>query len=297
MNLNESIYFNLMRIKDFSELYDNLKNIKHVVLDMDGTIYNGSTLFPFTIAFLDGLENIGIGYSFLTNNPSKSINDYLAHLSKMGIPTTREKIYTSAQATIDFIKINYPEMKRLFILGTPSMIKEFENAGFISTLDNPEDKPDGVVVGFDMSLTYARLCRATWWIQNGLPYIATNPDKVCPTDQPITLIDCGSICSCIEKATDRGPDIVIGKPDAKMLDGILERYSLKPSEVAMIGDRIYTDIQLAKNANALGVLVLTGETTTEDVKLVDSLPDIIVEDLSVFGKLIQNTRNSISIRT
>ncbi len=297
MNLNESIYFNLMRIKDFSELYDNLKNIKHVVLDMDGTIYNGSTLFPFTIAFLDGLENIGIGYSFLTNNPSKSINDYLAHLSKMGIPTTREKIYTSAQATIDFIKINYPEMKRLFILGTPSMIKEFENAGFISTLDNSEDKPDGVVVGFDMTLTYARLCRATWWIQNGLPYIATNPDKVCPTDQPITLIDCGSICSCIEKATDRRPDIVIGKPDAKMLDGILERYSLKPSEVAMIGDRIYTDIQLAKNANALGVLVLTGETTTEDVKLVDSLPDIIVEDLSVFGKLIQNTRNSISIRT
>lgn len=292
MKLNENIYFDLMSIKDFPELYDKLKNIKHVALDMDGTIYKGNTLFPFTISFLKGLKEMGIGYSFLTNNPSKSTDDYLAHLDKMGISATREEMYTSAQATIDYIKINYPEMKRLFILGTPSMIKEFEQAGFISTSDSAEDKPDGVVVGFDMSLVYARLCRATWWIENGLPYIATNPDKVCPTDLPVTLVDCGSICSCIEKATNRKPDIVIGKPDARMLDGILQRYSLKPSEIAMIGDRIYTDIQLAKNANTLGVLVLTGEATTEDVKTAGSFPDIVVLDLSIFRKLVQNARET-----
>lgn len=292
MKLNENIYFDLMSIKDFPELYYKLKDIKHVALDMDGTIYKGNTLFPFTISFLKGLKEMGIGYSFLTNNPSKSTDDYLAHLDKMGISATREEMYTSAQATIDYIKINYPEMKRLFILGTPSMIKEFEQAGFISTSDSAEDKPDGVVVGFDMSLVYARLCRATWWIENGLPYIATNPDKVCPTDLPVTLVDCGSICSCIEKATNRKPDIVIGKPDARMLDGILQRYSLKPSEIAMIGDRIYTDIQLAKNANTLGVLVLTGEATTEDVKTAGSFPDIVVLDLSIFGKLVQNARET-----
>jgi len=285
-------YFDLMAIKDWPELNEKLQKIRHVALDMDGTIYKGDTLFPFTVSFLNNMEEMGIRYSFLTNNPSKSTNDYLMHLRKIGITATREDIYTSAQATIDYIKTNYPAMKRLFILGTPSMIKEFEMAGFVSTADDHKDKPDGVVVGFDMSLVYARLCRATWWIGNGLPYIATNPDMVCPTDQPVILVDCGSICSCIEKATGRNPDVVIGKPDSRMLDGILQRYRLQSYEVAMIGDRIYTDIQLAKKANTLGVLVLTGEATLNDVKNNNFYPDMIVKDLSVFGKLMQDARKN-----
>jgi HAD superfamily hydrolase (TIGR01450 family) len=268
------------------EIKERLKGIKHVALDMDGTIYNGSTLFPYTVAFLESLKAAGIGYSFLTNNPSKSTVDYLKHLAKMGIPAQAEEMYTSALATIDYLKSNHPTAKRLFILGTPSMIAEFEANGFISTADDPNDIPDAVIVGFDSSLVYSRLCRAAWWVSQRLLYIATNPDWVCPTDQPVILVDCGSICACLEGATKRLPDVVIGKPDPRMLDGILHRYNLKSTEIAMVGDRLYTDVKMAVNANALGVLVLSGEASIEDTLTTDVKADVIADDVAKFGALL-----------
>ncbi len=268
------------------ELIERLKKIKHVALDMDGTIYNGSTLFPYTIGFLESLKTAGIGYSFLTNNPSKNRQDYLKHLAKMGIPAQSDEMYTSALATIDYLKNNHPAAKRLFILGTPSMIAEFEDNGFVSTGDDANDVPDAVIVGFDTSLVYARLCRATWWVSQNLPYIATNPDWVCPTDQPVILVDCGAICACIEGATRRLPDIVVGKPDPRMLDGILHRYNLKPAEIAMVGDRLYTDVKMAVNANALGVLVLSGEATIADTLNSDVIADVIADNVASFGALL-----------
>lgn len=269
---------------------EQLKNIKHFALDMDGTIYNGGTLFPFTNTFLNYLKENNINYSFLTNNPSKSTSDYLKHLEKMGIEATEEEMYTSAVATINYIKKNHPNFKRLFILGTPSMIKEFEAAGFISTDDNAEDRPDALVVGFDTSLVYSRLCRAAYWASQQLPYLATNPDWVCPTDQPNILVDCGSICTCIEAATKRKPDVVIGKPDPQMLDGIIYKYKLKPNEIAMVGDRIYTDVQMAINAGALGILVLSGEATNADVAASEVKPPIVAKDLAEIQQLLTECR-------
>ncbi|SFH45752.1 HAD-IIA family hydrolase [Pedobacter insulae] len=274
------------------QLNEKLKRIKHVALDMDGTIYNGSTLFPYTIEFLAGLRKAGIGYSFLTNNPSKNTHDYLSHLAKMGIKANIEEMYTSALGTIDYLKNNYPEVKRLFILGTPSMIAEFEENGFISTADDADDIPDAVVVSFDTSLTYARLCRAAWWISRQLVYIATNPDWVCPTDQAVILVDCGAICACLEGATKRQPDVVVGKPDPRMLDGILQRYGLRSDEIAMVGDRLYTDVKMAVNANALGVLVLSGEATITDTIHAAVKADIIADNVATFGALLLAAKNS-----
>ena len=183
-----------------AELMERLCRIRHVALDMDGTIYMGMSLFPYTQAFLHGLKEQGIGYSFLTNNPSKSIADYLHKLDTLGIRASRDEMYTTALATIDYIKTHHPAAKRLFLLGTPSMISEFEAAGFESCADSADDVPDVIVAAFDMTLRYERLCRAAWWIKQGVPYIATNPDRVCPTDQPTVLVDCGSICACLEHA-------------------------------------------------------------------------------------------------
>jgi HAD superfamily hydrolase (TIGR01450 family) len=274
------------------DLKARLKKIKHVALDMDGTIYNGSTLFPYTPDFLDSLKQAGIGYSFLTNNPSKSTSDYLKHLEKMGIPAVREEMYTSALATIDYLKAHHPLVKRVFILGTPSMVAEFEANGFISTTDDANDVPDGLIVGFDTTLAYPRLCRAAWWASQQLPYIATNPDWVCPTDQQVILVDCGSICACIEGATKRLPDLVIGKPDPRMLDGILHRYQLQPSEIAMVGDRLYTDVKMAINAKAFGVLVLSGEATLDDVASSDVKADVIADNVAKFGALLISVQKS-----
>lgn len=270
--------------KDSDELLERLRAIKHIALDMDGTIYNGKTLFHFTIPFLKSVRELGLTYSFLTNNPSKSIPDYLSHLAKMGITADRSEMYTSAQATIDYIRLNYPTCKKLFLLGTTSMIHEFESAGFISVSETEE--PDIVVVGFDKTLIYSRLCKASWWVVQGKPYIATNPDRVCPTDEESVWVDCGAICAAIEYATLRKPDIVLGKPDQNMLTGILDQRGLQPHEIAMVGDRVYTDIAMAHRAGALGVLVLSGETTLEVGESVSPRPEIIADDLKEFGEML-----------
>jgi NagD protein len=279
------------------ELKEKLSKIRHLALDMDGTIYMGSTLFPFTTKFLADMSQAGIGYSFLTNNPSRSVADYLKKLAGLGIEADESNMYTTSLAAIDYIKAHYPQARRLFLLGTPSMISQFEKAGFESCADDPDDVPDVLVVAFDMTLEYSRLCRAAWWASQNIPYIATNPDRVCPTDQRNVLVDCGSMCKCIEHATGRRPDITLGKPDPNMLKGILDRHGLKPEEVAMVCDRIYTDTAMAHNAGAFGVLVLSGETTIEvaDAVAEDARtnpapeffpPDLICRDIKELGELL-----------
>lgn len=283
--------FNKFRsIYDSEALRERLSHIRHVALDMDGTIYMGQSLFPYTRPFLQRLREMGITYSFLTNNPSTSIADYLHKLAGMGIEATKEEMYTTALATIDYIRTRYPDARRLFILGTPSMTEEFVRAGFEPTANSAEDRPDAVVVAFDKTLEYDRLCRAAYWVQQGLPYVATNPDRVCPTDQPTVLVDCGSICKCIEHATGRQPDIVLGKPDPTMLAGVQTRYGVSADEVAMVGDRIYTDIEMAFNAGAFGVLVLSGETTLDVADKAPRQPDLIAENISVLGELLALSR-------
>lgn len=283
------------------ELIARLSRIRHVSLDMDGTIYLGSRLFPFTMDFLRGLDALGIGHSFLTNNPTKSVADYIAKLAGMGIPADEGNMYTTSLAAIDYIHANLPEARRLFLLGTPSMAGQFERVGFESCADDPSDVPDALVVAFDPTLTYSRLCRAAWWASQGIPYVATNPDRVCPTDQPTVLVDCGSLQKCIEYATGRRPDIVLGKPDPTMLLEICAKHSLQPDEMAMVGDRIYTDTAMAHNAGAVGVLVLSGETTLQTALDVarDAQdnpapeffpPDVIVRDIAELGELLSLSR-------
>lgn len=272
------------------ELMKACRKIRHVALDMDGTIYLGSKLFPFTKPFLASLEEMDIGYSFLTNNPTRSLDDYVAKLRRMGIEADRSMIYTTAVATIDYLKLHFPSARRLFVLGTPSMIREFESAGYEMTADSPDDRPDVLVVAFDTTLSYERLCRAAWWASQGLPYIATNPDRVCPTDRQVVLVDCGSICECIGHATGRRPDIVIGKPNPDMLRGIMSRYGLAADEVAMCGDRIYTDVATAANAGSLGVLVLSGETTLATAIASNPQPPVTARDILAFSELLRAAR-------
>ena len=269
-----------------------LRGLRHVALDMDGTIYKGGTLFPWTQPFLQRLRELGIGYTFLTNNPSKSSEDYLSHLRRMGIEATADELYTSTQATIDHLRRAYPQVQRIFALGTASMLSQFTAAGFALTADTAADEPDAVVVGFDLTLSYARACRAAWWIQQGKLFVATNPDRVCPTDQPTVLIDCGSMCAMLEKATGRAPDVVLGKPDPAMLDGILARHGLEPAQIAMVGDRIYTDVAMAQRAHAFGVLVLSGEATAADAAAAVPPPDLVVPTLAELGAQLAEARTT-----
>jgi HAD superfamily hydrolase (TIGR01450 family) len=272
-------------------LRGRLSRTRHVALDMDGTIYHGNTLFDCTNPFLALLDEMGIGFSFLTNNSSRSAEDYVAHLRNIGINAERQQIYTSAQATIEYLHEQMPQVKRLFVLATESMGRELVAAGFTLTAESADDVPDAVLVGFDTQLNYARLCRTAWWIRQGKPYLASHPDRVCPTNEPTVLVDCGSICAALHSAAGRGPDAVLGKPDPRMLRGLAHRHGLQTGEMVMVGDRLYTDIEMARRAGALGVLVLTGEATAEDARQSEAPPDMVIDDLSVLGRELREARS------
>jgi HAD superfamily hydrolase (TIGR01450 family) len=274
----------------FVSLSDRLKKLRHVALDMDGTIYRGGTLFPFTNPFLDLLQRLGISYSFLTNNSSKSVAEYVARLRKMGVLAEPQQIYISTQATLEYLQAEHPEVRRLFLLGANGMAGEIRAAGYQLTEDNATDEPDAVLVGFDLDLQFSRLCRAAYWIKQGKLFVASHPDRVCPTDEPTVIVDCGAVCAALESATGRAPDAIPGKPDPRMLLGLARRLRLEPSELAMVGDRIYTDIEMARRAGALGVLVLSGEATAADVATLKCPPDFVAPDLEAFGERLKVAR-------
>jgi HAD superfamily hydrolase (TIGR01450 family) len=271
-----------------------LAGIRHVALDMDGTIYSGGALFSDTLPFLDLLNEHEIGYTFLTNNSSKGVSDYISHLEALGISAAGDEIFTSTLASIEYLWQEMPAVRRLFVLGTESMRNEIAAAGFVVTTDNAADEPEAVLVGFDTELTFTRLCRAAHWIKRGKPFIASHPDRVCPTDEPTVLVDCGSVCAALKEATGRSPDVVLGKPDQRMLRGLLQNHDLQPENLMMVGDRLYTDMEMARRAGAFGALVLTGETTLEDVRKADAPPDLIVSNLAELGaKLVAAKRRMV----
>ncbi len=263
-----------------------MRTIRHVVLDLDGTIYKGGRLFPCTLPFLACLKRLEIGCTFLTNNTSRSAADYVEKLRRLGIEARREQIYTPAQSAIGYVRERLPRAKALAVLGTPSLCGEFEQAGFEVSWERPE----AVIVGFDTTLTYERLCRTAWWISRGLPFVATHPDLVCPTDEATVLVDCGSICAALSAATGRRP-VVLGKPDPGMLLEICRELHLAPGEVAMAGDRIYTDMEMARRAGVFSVLVLSGEAKEEDAAALSPPPDLVVRHVGEFGEWLERSRN------
>jgi NagD protein len=255
---------------------------------MDGTIYLGGTLFRSTRRFLALLTDYGIHYTFITNNCSRSRAEYVIHLRAMGIQVETDAIETSAQATVFHLQMWLPRVKRLFVLGTTGLVEDIRQAGFKIV----DDLPDAIVVGFDTTLTFDRLARTAYWINQPLPYIATHPDLVCPTDRPTVLPDCGAVCALLQAATGRRPDAIPGKPSPAMLQAVMQRRAIKPSEVAMVGDRLYTDVRMARSAGALAVLTLTGETTQTQLQLApeSDRPDVVVADLDELADLFRNSR-------
>ena len=269
----------------------DLRKIRHVVFDMDGTLYSGKTLFDYTKQTLDTLESLGIGYTYLTNNSSLSAKDYLHKIINLGLNGTSENIFTSSLATIAYLKKYHPTLKKVYVLGTQSLRDEFVDYGYsLATEDNAEE-PDLVIAAFDTTLTFDRLCKAAWWVKQGKPYIATHPDKICPTDLPTVLVDCGAVCACIENATGRAPDVVLGKPDRVMIDSIIEKHGLQTGEIAMVGDRLYTDMEMARQAGIVGVLVLSGEATLEDFEKSGLATELVVDNIAALAELLKNALN------
>ena len=255
---------------------ERLQNIKLYLFDMDGTLYLGQRLYDFTKELLQAIRTSGRKYLFVTNNSSKSVEDYILKLKNMGIDAQYEDFVTSSQATAYYL-MQHHKNDRLFVCGTQSLKKELISSGLTITED--PDEVDCIVMGFDTELTFRKLEIVSKLLcTREIPYIATNGDYVCPTEFG-SVPDCGSVCDMLYNVSGKRP-IVIGKPSTLIPELAMERTGCKPEETALIGDRLYTDIRCGLNAGALAVLVLSGETTEEMLEASEIKPDIVLADAS-----------------
>lgn len=249
-----------------------LKQVKLYLFDMDGTLYLGDKLFNFTLDLLESIRKSGGRYQFMTNNSSKSVEDYIIKLEKLGIHADYADFITSSQATVYYMEKHHPAA-RLYVCGTASLKEEFRKAGFCLTED-PE-QTECIVMGFDTELTFQKLRDISYMLcTKDLPYIATNPDYVCPTEFG-SVPDCGSVCDMLYNVSGKRP-LVIGKPEPLMPLLAMERTGFTKAETAVVGDRIYTDIKSGLNAGTVSILVMSGETTPEILAQSQDKPDLVL---------------------
>ena len=256
-----------------AEIRARLKDVKCFLLDMDGTFYLGDNLIEGSLDFLAALKRTGRTARFLTNNSSKSASVYAAKLTKMNVPEEYRDVISSGHASARYCLKNFPG-KKGYLLGTPQLREELLGMG----LEFTEDDPDYVLVAFDTTLDYAKMTKVCDFVREGRPYVATHPDYNCPTETGF-IPDMGAIMAFIKASTGRDADIIIGKPYSGIVEEALFRTGYKKEEMAMCGDRLYTDVATGVNFGMLGILVLSGEATMDDVAVSDVQPHMI------FGKL------------
>jgi len=255
-------------------LTDTVKRMKLYLFDMDGTLYLGDRLYDFTIELLAQIRRTGGRYLFMTNNSSKSVADYIKKLAKLGIEADREDFITSSQATAYYLHAHHAG-QILYVCGTESLKAELRMEGF--TVTENADEAQCIVMGFDTELTFKKLEDVSrLLLTREIPYIATNPDLVCPTEFG-SVPDCGSVCMMIKNATGKTP-VVIGKPSPLMPELAMERLGFGKDETCVIGDRIYTDVKSGLNAGITGILVMSGETTREILEESPDKPHLVLED-------------------
>jgi len=264
---------------------DNLLDgIKCFIFDVDGTLILGDKPLPYATEVMSFLQKTKTDFVILSNNSSYSTVESKERLEEaLNVKLSLQNIYTSIQATVDFL-VN-ENITQCYIIGTPSMIKEFEEKGISFSNVNPR----AVVLGFDKTLTYKKIESAALFLQReeSIPFIATHPDDTCPIDGG-RIPDVGSFLKMFEQATGRKPDKILGKPNKMILELILTGKNVQKNEVLVVGDRLETDIRLAYEAGVKSSLVLTGETSKNDLELSNIQPSVVWEDLKFLFDYLSN---------
>ncbi len=261
-----------------------LKRKRLFLFDLDGTLYLGDTLFPSTGTLLAHIRAHGGQYRFLTNNSSRSVDAYVEKLARLGIPARPRDFLTSVDALIAHLHAHGMEMQRFYVCGTESMKSQLRAAGF--TVADGRESADALLMGFDTELTFQKLEDACILLGQGVPYLATNPDWVCPTSYGC-VPDCGSVCEMLWRATGRRPT-VIGKPEPAMPLLAMQQAGVSAQEALLVGDRIYTDIASGANAGIDTLLVLSGETKEEDLPTADPQPTFVLPDVAALLNLLES---------
>ncbi|MDR3551637.1 MAG: HAD-IIA family hydrolase [Clostridia bacterium] len=256
-----------------------LRRKRLFVLDMDGTFYIGDRILQGSAGFLRKCGETDRSFLFFTNNSSQTAGFYRRKLASMGCDIEKSRIMTSGDVTVDFLKRERPGA-RVYLMGNSALREEFERAGIL--LD--DTRPDTVVAAFDTELEYRRVTCMCDFIRGGAAFYATHPDLNCPVEGGF-IPDCGAICAMLEASTGRRPEY-LGKPHRETLEAIISLTGFQKDEIAFVGDRLYTDIAIGAANGVTSVLVLTGETSQEDLEKSSIKPDYVFPSLAELAQAL-----------
>ncbi len=259
----------------------DLEKIECFLFDMDGTLYLGNDRLDGAKELIDLLRAQGKKVLYITNNSSRVPSQYVEKLAKMDISATVDDFFTSADAIVYLLNKTSPGAK-IYVVGTPGFENFMEDRGFKLVRGyetDPDKRPEFVVLGFDTTLTYEKLRIMCDYLVDGVRYVATHPDMVCPAEGHRFIPDAGSMMLMIEGATGRKPELIAGKPNATMINILCEKLGVPKDRTAVVGDRLNTDIMSGVNAGSKTICVLSGETSLEMLKKSDVRPDYVFDSV------------------
>lgn len=233
------------------------------IFDMDGTIYLGDHLLPGAKRLIEELRRRDIPVRFLSNNPTKDPHLYVDKLERLDIPTPLEDIANTVVTMTRWLKDHHPD-KTVFPIAEQPLIDALQDAG-IKISDDPE-KIDIVIASYDRTFDYRKLQIAfdAIWFHKRAILVATNPDRYCPFPGGRGEPDCAAIIAAIEACTQTKCQVITGKPEPVMLEVAIEGLDVNPRNCMMVGDRLYTDIEMAKKTGMFSAMPLTGDSTMEE---------------------------------
>lgn len=244
--------------------------------DLDGTVYLGDELLPGAAQTIAGLRVLGARVVFVTNKPLSTAAEYAAKLTALGIPTVESDVVTALDALVSYLRERHPG-RRLLLIAEEAVFERVAAEGF-PVVDDPA-QADVVVVSFDRTFSYAKLHAGFRAVrEHGAAIVATNPDPYCPTPDG-GLPDCAAMLAALEACTGARAEAVVGKPSRYMADTVVHRLGVAPAEVAVVGDRLATDVAMGKSVGGAGILVLTGATGAAAVAAGGIEPDHVLDGI------------------
>lgn len=261
-----------------------MKPYEAYLLDLDGTIYRGSEIIPEAVQFIEQLRQHQIPFLYLTNNATATPETFAQRLSNMGLPTTKEEVYTSSMATAAYLAERENPGTHVYIIGESGLEIALRERGFIIT----PDKPKYVIVGLDREFTYEKLSIATRAIRSGATLIATNIDPALPTERGL-FPGGGSLVAAVSTASATKP-IVIGKPETIIVNYAIEQLGKDRDKTLIVGDNLHTDIEAGVKSGLDSLLVLTGYSTKQDLAHSPFQPTYVEETLMTWWDKVRAWR-------
>jgi arabinose operon protein AraL len=245
------------------------------LFDLDGTMYRGEVLIPGASETIAALRADGRRVAFLSNKPLQTRDDYARKLTRLGIPTAGDEVINSSIVLTRHLAGLDPGAP-VFVIGEPPLIAELRAHGFEVRSDH---HVRWVVIAFDRTFDYAKLDTALQAVRrSNARLIATNPDRTCPTEDG-EIPDCAGMIAAVEAVTSRTVEVIVGKPSPIMLEVALATLGVKADGAVMVGDRLETDILMGKRLGLATVLVLTGITASDDPRIDEVAPDLVLPSI------------------